>query len=704
MRARRAARESAPVTQATPSPHPLAGRRILDLGAFCAHRPHALAASMAARLCAAYGAEVIRPLPPGGEPFAQDAPLLPDGRSALDRFLSAGKSCGAATGTFDAAIGDRHALVAHAHGVPVQARISLHGPEQEDPPVTELGIAALAGLLGIVGEAMPAPPSRLAGHQVAYAAGLAACTALLAALHGGGEEVVDVSLLDVAAWLNWKVAAGVMVMGRAPTRSAARVTWFTLPCRDGHMALVYQEKDWPPLRDLIGDARLKDDALFGDNARRGANRAAMLDILGPWFAARTRREITQAVQAHRIPTGPVLWPIELLEDAQFRARDFLGADGMPALPLAWDGQRLAPAPGRATAAPPSRRVAGRPLAGLRVVDLGWITAGAATSTLLLDLGADVVKVEGPGAPDPFRNWEGAKPGTDWWNHCPFFNFTNRGKRSLCLDLKDERGRAVLLRLLEDADVLVENFRRGVMAALGLDVAMLRQLFPRLVIASISSQGETGPDRAMVSYGSTLEASSGLAALTGAGEAPVITGRDVNYPDQVVCLFAAGAVIAALEERRRSGQGAHLDLSQRELTAFLLGEELLAAAAGAPSPRRGNTDPAEPGERLENDGKGGWEVMHGHGGPASRLRVRDGADLAAAPDFARGTAVLRCPDGSPAKGIPFRFAQQRLAVEDGCHPLGADNRAVLREIGLTEDEVTALEQDGVLATRPRRAAE
>lgn len=158
------------------------------------------------------------------------------------------------------------------------------------------------------------------------------------------------------------------------------------------------------------------------------------------------------------------------------------------------------------------------------------------------MGADVVKVEGPGAPDPFRNWDGAEPGTDWWNRSPFFNFTNRGKRALCIDLKDPRGREAVLRLLDGADVLVENFRRGVMASFGLAPTMLRERFPRLVIGSISSQGETGPeDRDMVSFGSTLEATAGLAALTGAGEAPVITGRDVNYPDQVVCL--QGYIIA-----------------------------------------------------------------------------------------------------------------------------------------------------------------
>ena len=203
----------------------------------------------------------------------------------------------------------------------------------------------------------------------------------------------------------------------------------------------------------------------------------------------------------------------------------------------------------------------RPLAGIRVVDLGWITAGAGTSAMLADLGAQVVKVEGPGAPDPFRQWDGAPADTDWWNQAPFFAFTNRGKESLCIDLKSAEGHAAVLRMLAEADVLVENFRRGVMASFNLDPKMLREKFPRLVIASISSQGETGPDRDMVSYGSTLEATSGLAALTGVAAAPVMTGRDVNYPDQVVCLFASGAIVAALLEaaadraRGASGFGA-----------------------------------------------------------------------------------------------------------------------------------------------------
>jgi hypothetical protein len=211
---------------------------------------------------------------------------------------------------------------------------------------------------------------------------------------------------------------------------------------------------------------------------------------------------------------------------------------------------------------------------------------------------------------------------------------------------------MVLRLRRDADVLVENFRRGVLAAFGRDPAMLRRRFPRLVIASISRQGETGPDRDAVSYGSTLDATSGLAALTGAGEAPVVTGRDLNYPDQVVSPFAAGAIVAAPAARDRRGEGAHLDLSQRELVSFLLGEEIMAAAAGAPSPRRHNAYLAEPAERVVRDGAG-WRAewrggrragaRRGGGGRGCGVHTRGGSDATAGRQGGEGAALpLRHP--------------------------------------------------------------
>ncbi len=249
----------------------------------------------------------------------------------------------------------------------------------------------------------------------------------------------------------------------------------------------------------------------------------------------------------------------------------------------------------------------RPLAGIRVIDLGWITAGAGTSALLGDLGADVIKVEGPSALDPFRRWDGAAENTDWWNQSPFFAFTNRAKRSLCVDLKSKAGQAVFSQLLEQADILVENYRRGVLASFGFSVAELRARFPRLIIASISSQGETGPDRDMVSYGSTLEATSGLAALTGTGEPPVMTGarhelpRPGRLPVRQWC-DCRGVARASAD----GAGGAFGTWHSGELTSFLLGEELISAAHGVPSLRHGNADPVLPGEHLERDGDA-WHV-------------------------------------------------------------------------------------------------
>ncbi len=315
---------------------PLAGRRILDLGARCAQGPHALAASMAAKLCYDYGATVVRPLPPEGEPFARAGSMLPSGRSALDAFLNRGKARDG-EGPYDAAVGDDQGLAAHAGDVPVRVRISVFGP-REDPPTGELDLAALCGLLDIVGDA-GRPPTRLAGHQLPYAAGLAACTGLMAALLPGGPEVVDVSLFDVATWLNWKVAAGMIVQGAVLKRGNARNHWRVVPARDGHVALVYQDKDWPALRDMVGDPRLSEPR-FATQGDRATHLSDLLDVLAPWFSVRTRAEITGAAQRRRIPVGPVLHPSELLGDAQFQTRSFLHADGAPRLPIVWDGSRI----------------------------------------------------------------------------------------------------------------------------------------------------------------------------------------------------------------------------------------------------------------------------------------------------------------------------------------------------------------------------
>ena len=347
---------------------PLAGRRILDLSGRCLQAPHALAAGMAAKLCGLYGATVTRPeavspflgaaLPGEGPYDAAIGDLAVTGAPVLLRFSVFGPGTGPGTGTgpdFSPGPGpvsgpnpgpDPNPGTGLGLGpVPNLGPDPSPGPGPgpgpggvNDPPMSELGLLALSGLLGIMGEA-GRPPARLAGHQPAYAAGLAGCTALLAALRAatGADtpEIIDISLFDVTCWLNWKVAAAMLVMGEVPTRGGGRSDWFTLPAADGHIALVYMEKDFSGLRDMLGLT----DPRFESRAGRLTHRAAFEAAIRPWFAARSRAEITREAQSRRIPIGPVRSPAELLTDPQHVARGFIGPGGMPGMPLRADGMR-----------------------------------------------------------------------------------------------------------------------------------------------------------------------------------------------------------------------------------------------------------------------------------------------------------------------------------------------------------------------------
>jgi crotonobetainyl-CoA:carnitine CoA-transferase CaiB-like acyl-CoA transferase len=312
------------------------------------------------------------------------------------------------------------------------------------------------------------------------------------------------------------------------------------------------------------------------------------------------------------------------------------------------------------------------LEGCLVLDLGIITAGAATSALLADFGADVVKVESPTYRDPFRIWAGDARHDEADMLPPLFRATNRNKRAISIDLKRTEGRAVLLRLATRADVVVENFRRGVMANLGLSFDALRAANPGIVLASVSSHGETGPDAGHVSYGSTLEALSGLAWVTGyAGGKPEVSGRDVNYPDQIVALFAAGMIASALRAVRQSGCGTHLDISQRDLAAFLIGDLFVAASSGEAVSRQGNAQAASPLQDCFRAADGRWIALTVHARERERL----------------ATAL---PSPEPASPEALRAA---IAAEVGCRP-GDDAVAFLTGIGLSAAPV--LDGGGVLA--------
>ncbi len=219
---------------------------------------------------------------------------------------------------------------------------------------------------------------------------------------------------------------------------------------------------------------------------------------------------------------------------------------------------------------------GGALGGLRVLDVTQVMAGPFCTMLLADLGADVIKIEPPGG-DMTRRMPGAV-GAD----TPAFNAVNRGKRSVVLDLKTTAGRDALGQLAPAADVFVENSRPGVMTALGLDYPALAARNPRLIYASISGYGQTGPDRAKGGLDLIAQAVSGIMSVTGApGGPPMKAG--VPLTDLGAALFALIGILAALEYRRRTGAGQHVDASLVDAGVALSVWEATEYFAGASEP-------------------------------------------------------------------------------------------------------------------------
>src|SRR3984893_995054 len=194
------------------------------------------------------------------------------------------------------------------------------------------------------------------------------------------------------------------------------------------------------------------------------------------------------------------------------------------------------------------------LRGVRVLDLSTIVAGPATSMILADLGADVLKVERIGSGEDGR---GMGPHRGPWG--AYFTKLNRGKRSICVDISEPAGREAILRIAPTCDVFLENFRGGKAAALGLDEAAIRARKPDIIYASLSAYGPGGPDYTKPGYDAVLQARTGIMSVTGTGQGhPMRTG--VSILDVTTGLWMALGILAAVLERQRSGKCQRVDAS------------------------------------------------------------------------------------------------------------------------------------------------
>ncbi len=227
-----------------------------------------------------------------------------------------------------------------------------------------------------------------------------------------------------------------------------------------------------------------------------------------------------------------------------------------------------------------------PLHGVRVLDLTAWQAGPLATMILGDFGADVIKIEAPQRIDGWRGGAGLMADR-MYERNPIWNAINRSKRGISLDLASDEGRRLFLRLVEDADVVVENFTPRVMGKLGLGFDVLRATNPRIVVAAFSGFGQSGPWRDYSAFAFPTEQVSGLAYLNGApGGPPVLVGASVT--DAMISAMGAFAIVAALERRARCGEGDYIDLSQIEtLTTFIAGELVQATITGVDPERVGN---------------------------------------------------------------------------------------------------------------------
>lgn len=236
----------------------------------------------------------------------------------------------------------------------------------------------------------------------------------------------------------------------------------------------------------------------------------------------------------------------------------------------------------------------KPLEGIKVLDLSRVLAGPWCTQLLADLGADVTKIERPGAGDDTRHWGPPWHGEGDRRVAAYFLSCNRGKKSAAIDFSKPEGAALVRELAAEADIIVENFKVGGLAKFGLDAASLRQTNPRLVYASITGFGQAGPYADRAGYDYIIQGMGGLMSITGLpdgepGGGPMRVG--VAVVDLFTGLYTTIAILSALYRRERTGEGAHVDMALFDTQLAMLANQASNALVSGKDPlRQGVTHP------------------------------------------------------------------------------------------------------------------
>jgi crotonobetainyl-CoA:carnitine CoA-transferase CaiB-like acyl-CoA transferase len=769
----------------------LDGLRVVELGG-------EIAAPYATKLLCELGAEVTKIEPPDGDP------LRSWGSGGLFRYLNGGKQSVVADLATDAGraaaqetIDEVDVVIEHLGAgelerlglkadVPALVRVSdfgQHGP-YVGTPTSGLTLQALGGWVSPHGLPSSAPV-QVGGRIHEFTAGTFAATAALTAVRSarqtGERAVVDLSVMEclVGTLAYPMIVVKDMLEAGMPPPTAR---WFPLPgivrCRDG----------WVGVNALTGQHFVDACAMLGvdEYAKRQpeiSNGGALLDEffarIQPWFDERDAQDVVELSQAFRVPAAPVGDGRMMIDYEQFRQRPFLiEEDGttMPgppyrlgATPAARQGRapELGSGDGTAPHAPSTLRAGdpkpgALPFAGLRVVDLGSFWAGPYCTMYLAALGAEVIKVESTRRPDGFR-FSGAVPemGEDWYDRGGIFAAVNLSKRDLTLELSTDAGRAILLQLVERADVVLENFSARVVEQFELGYDQLRAVRPDVIMVRMPGFGLEGPWRDYVGWAMVIEQATGMASVTGPPDRPMHPG---GLADPVIGMHAAVAVQAALEHRDRTGEGQLIEVAQLETGANVTAELMIEwSARGEAIERDGNRDrrfapqgvyaAAAEGAvpvwvaltvesdaqwrafvgRIERDdwandsslatldgrrarqeeldaGLSAWAATMNADAIVDQLRSIDvpAAPVLAVPRMyddpqleARGYYVSLDHAKSGVRrypGWPMRFSFTDVQHRGNPPTLGQHNHEVLSELGLSSADIDALERDGVIGDR------
>ncbi|WP_291731425.1 CaiB/BaiF CoA-transferase family protein [Leisingera sp. F5] len=274
-----------------------------------------------------------------------------------------------------------------------------------------------------------------------------------------------------------------------------------------------------------------------------------------------------------------------------------------------------------------------PLNGLKVVELARILAGPWIGQALADLGAEVIKVEAESGDDT-RSWGPPFIERNGDRTAAYYYSANRGKSCVTADFRTEEGRKTVLELIRDADILIENFKVGGLAKYGLDYDSLKDSNPRLIYCSVTGFGQDGPYAKRAGYDFLIQGLSGLMSITGEpGQQPQKVG--VAVTDVVTGLYGAIGILAAVEQRHRTGKGQHLDMSLLDCATAMLANQAMNFLATGESPmRQGNDHPNISPYQVLPTADGHIILAVGNNGQFERLcDVIDRPDLLAASDYA-----------------------------------------------------------------------